>query len=97
MSELGGEFVSDCGRSLADDIMASINSAGYEADQLASLMEVLADHLGQAPQKVDPLRTARTGEDVARIAQGLSARLSDQMAAAEEYCCALRCGKRAPA
>lgn len=65
-------------------LLARVNQAGCEADQLTSLMEVLGDHLEQAPERIDPLRSVRLAADIARIARGLSARLTGRMMSAEE-------------
>lgn len=71
-------------------LIDALNAGGCEAKRLASLMEVLSGHLDQAGEVVDPVRISELAADVTRISQGLAARLSIQMFAAEERCCSVR-------
>lgn len=78
----GGEL---CGAGVA--MLSALNEAGCEAKQLASLLEVLGDHLDQAPCKIDPLRTAELAADGLRIAQQFTIGLSGRAFDAEGGCC----------
>lgn len=78
-------------------IMAALNDGGSQAKQLASLLEVLTDHLDGAPERIDPIRTAQLAADVSRIAQDWSFRMSGRMFTAEGQCCMSRLHPSAPA
>lgn len=71
-------------------LIEALNAGGCEAKQLASLMEVLTGHLGQAGECYDPVRISELAADVTRIAQDLTSRLSGKMFEAEARCCAVR-------
>ena len=71
-------------------LIEALNTGGCEAKQISSLMEVLTSHLDQAGEMVDPVKVSSLAADVTRIARDLTSRLSVDMFAAEQRCCAAR-------
>lgn len=86
--EVGPPPIALCGAGVA--MLSALNDAGCEAKRLASLMEVLGDHLDQAPHRIDPLRTAELAADVAALARQFSLSISGRAFEAEEGCCRRR-------